>query len=203
MLLDNLPQVYLAPMATRQPEMFYGTSLPDGDGAVGAVNFKLAAIGSTYERYVTANHTQLWKKVKNDARDDDWFNVRGVICQRLVYADFTDSTGTTGTKSLNATLPVGAYYDKAYVDAVTGFTGDTTATIQISGGISVTADVDGYTTGTPSVFTTASTVTVGVPSGVRTVETAGIPLVTITKGSDWGTGTTGALTVTLVYSGGR
>lgn len=179
---------------TTQPELFWGTGAPDTNST-----FTSKAIGSNYWRYVTANHTQRYVKVKNDSRADDWALYEGIISQYLVYADFTDGGGAAGTKSLNGTIPVGAYLDKAQVHNVTGFTGDTTAVIIISGGVDVTTDTDGYMTGTPSVFTTATAVTVGVPSGVRTVTTAGIPLVTITKGSDWGTGTAGALTVTLYY----
>ena len=177
------------------PGLWMNTAGVDGDRPP----WSRAPLGSIYWRQATANHQQQYIKVKHDALDDDWVLVEGIICQRLVYADFTDSTGTTGTKVLNGTIPVGAYLDKAQVHNVTGFTGDSTATIQISGGVDVTTDVDGYTTGTPSVFTTAAAVTVGVPSGVRTVTTAGAPVVTITKGTDWGTGSTGALTVTLFY----
>jgi len=177
-----------------QPEIFWGTDAPAAEST-----FTAKAVGSIYHRYVTANHTQMYKKAKNDGLADDYALIEGVISQRLVYADFTDGGGAAGTKSLNGTIPVGAYLDKAQVHNVTGFTGDTTAVIIISGGVDVTTDTDGYMTGTPSVFTTAAAVTVGVPSGVRTVTTAGIPLVTITKGSDWGAGTAGALTVTLFY----
>jgi hypothetical protein len=154
--------------------------------------------GATQWREVTANQQELIIKVKDDGRDDDWVVTEGIICERLVYTDFVDS-GTTGTATLNGTIPVGAYLDKAQVQNVTAFDGDTTATIQISGGVDG-ADVDGYTTGTPSVFATADAVVVGVPSGVRTVTTAFIPEVVITSTADFtNVSADGALTVTLFY----
>lgn len=199
MQLVNSKQYGHHPLEGLRMEFLYGTVRPDGDGRAGEVNWKAAAKGTRYFAQLTDNQSEEYVKVKNDGADNDWVLVNGVISQSLVYADFTDSTSTTGTKELNGTIPVGAYLEKAQVQDVTGFTGDTTATIQISGGVDVTTDVDGYTTGTPSVFTTAAAVVVGVPSGVRTVTTEGEPVVTITKGSDWGTGTAGALTVTLFY----
>jgi hypothetical protein len=178
-----------------QPGLWANSAAVDGDRPP----WSRAPLGASFWRRASANHQQQYLKVKDDARDDDWVLVEGIISERFAYTDFADGGTTTGTVSVNGTIPVGAYLDKAQVHNVTGFTGDTSATIQISGGVDVTTDVDGYTTGTPSVFTTASAVTVGVPSGVRTVTTAGIPLITITSGSDWGLVTAGALTVTLFY----
>jgi hypothetical protein len=177
------------------PGLWADTAAGDGDRPP----WSRATLGSIYWRRVTENHQQQYIKVKDGARDDDWVLVQGIICQRLVKANFTDVT-TTGTVSLNGTIPVGAYLDKAQVHNVVAFSGDTTATITISGGVDVTTDVDGYMTGTPSVFTTADAVTVGVPSGVRTVTTAGIPAVVITTTADFtNVSAAAALTVTLFY----
>lgn len=178
---------------TDQPSLFWGTSAPDATSTYTSHN-----TGTQYWRTVTANHQQRYIKAKNSGTADDWVLFEGIICQSLVYADFTGS-GAAGTKSLNATIPVGAYLDKAQVSNITGFSGNTSAVVIISGGVDVTTDTDGYMTGTPDVFTTVVSLTIGVPSGVRTVTTAGIPLVTITKATTWATGTAGALTVTLFY----
>lgn len=177
-----------------QPHVKWGSDAPSTSSF-----FALLPVGASYWRKVTDNQVEHYTKTKNDGLADDYTLVDGVISQRLLYADFTDGGSTAGTKTLNGIIPVGAYIDHASVRNVTGFTGDSSATIQISGGVDVVTDVDGYSTGTPSVFTTAGAIAIGVPSGVRTVTTAGAPKVTITKGSDWGAGTAGALTVTCFY----
>jgi hypothetical protein len=177
------------------PGHWAGKTAPDGD----RTPWSKAPLGSVYSLYLTDNQQEQYLKVKNDGRDDDWVVTEGVICQRLLYTQFTDGLSTSGTKSLNGTLPVGAYLDKAQVSNVTGFTGDTSAVVTISGGVDVTTDVDGYMTGTPSVFTTVAGLVVGVPSGVRTVTTAGIPLVTVTSAADFTNVAAGAMTVTLFY----
>jgi uncharacterized protein YdeI (BOF family) len=182
-----------------QVELLTGDFAVDGDATVKGVNFADAVVGSEYWYKVNANHVQKYVKVSDNNRDDDWVIYEGIIHQRVTKPEFTDVT-TTGTLSLNATIPVGAYLEKANVRNVVAFSGDTTATIQISGGVDVTTDVDGYTTGTPSIFATADAVVVGVPSGVRTVTTAGAPLVTITSTADFtNVSAAGAMTITLFY----
>jgi hypothetical protein len=184
-----------------QVELLTGDFAVDGDNTVRLVNFADAAVGSTYWYKVTDNHVQRVVKVGDENRDDDWVVAEGIISQRLVYADFTAVT-TTGTVALNGTIPVGAYTEKCNVRNLTGFSGDVTATITVSGGVDGT-DVDGYMTGTPSVFTTAAVVVMGVPSAAsaaRTVTTAFAPTVVITKSTtSFATGTAGALTVTCFY----
>jgi hypothetical protein len=192
---DLYPQFVQSGTYGSIPTHWVGKSAVDGD----AGPWLIAPRGSTYGYQLTDNQQELYQKVKHDARDDDWVLIQGTICQRILRADFTDGGSTAGTKAVNGTLPIGAYYEKAQVYDVTGFTGDTSAVITISGGVDVTTDVDGYMTGTPSVFTTTVGLTVGVPSGVRTVTTAGIPVVTVTSAADFTNVAAGALTVTLFY----
>jgi hypothetical protein len=182
-----------------QVELLTGDFAVDGTTTVRLVNFADAVVGSEYWCAVNDNHVQKYIKVSDNNRTDDWVLTEGIIHQRLSYTDFTDGGSTAGTKSLNGTIPVGAYLEKAQVRNLTGFTGDTTATIIISGGVDVVTDTDGYMTGTPSVFTTATALTIGVPSGVRTVTTAGAPLVTVTSGSDFTLVVAGAMTITCFY----
>jgi hypothetical protein len=183
-----------------QVELLTGDFAVDGDATVRQVNFADAVVGSEYWYAVTDNHVQKYIKVKDGNRDDDWVLVEGIICQRVLKADFTDVT-TTGTKVLNGTIPVGAYLEKANVDGVVAFSGDTSATIIISGGVDG-LDTDGYMTGTPSLFAVTGTAVVGVPSGVRTVTTAFAPTIVITSAADFtNVNAAAALTVTLFYKG--
>jgi hypothetical protein len=82
---------------------------------------------------------------------------------------------------------------------VTGFAGDTTATIIVGDG----SDTDRYMTGTPSVFATAAVgVESGVPSGSKLITTANRPTVTVTTSTDFGLAVTngsGRVTVSIYY----
>jgi hypothetical protein len=177
-----------------QPSLFWANGIvPDTNSTYTGQN-----IGTNFWNKVSANHIQKYVKVKNDARADDWVLTDGLICQRITYTQFTDGGSTSGTKVLNATIPVGAYLDKAQVANVTGFAGDTSAVVVISGGVDGT-DADGYMTGTPDVFTTVVSLTIGVPSGVRTVTTAFAPTVKVTSAADFTNVSAGAMTVTLFY----
>jgi hypothetical protein len=181
-----------------QVELLTGDFAVDGDATVRLVNFADAVVGSTYWRQITDNHVQRCVKVKDGNLDSDWVVAEGIICQRITKSMFTDVT-TTGTYAVNGTLPVGAYIEKANVDEVVAFSGDTSATIIISGGVDGT-DVDGYMTGTPSLFAVTGTAVVGVPSGVRTVTTAFAPTIVITSTADFtNVNTLAELTVTLFY----
>ena len=104
-------------------------------------------------------------KVRGYFRIGDSEKARYVTYQQSVaIADFTDGGSTTGTLALTASIPAGALYVSSLITAIIGFAGDTTATIQIGDG----SDVDRYTTGTPTVFTTAAAgVDLGVPSGTK------------------------------------
>lgn len=118
------------------------------------------------------------------------------IYQTVSYDDFTDGGSTTGTFTLTeGTIPVGAYVDFAIVKDVTGFAGDTSATLQIGDG----SDVDRYSTGTPSVFSTADAINVGVPSGIKHHTAAKSVVLTVTSGADFTSVSAGQLTVAVHY----
>lgn len=117
--------------------------------------------------------------------------------QTITRAQFTDGGGTSGTKDLNVSIPAGAVFVRSLITDLTGFTGDTSATIIIgvTGG-----DTDRYSTGTPSVFTTAAAgADLGAPSGTLWHTAAATPTVLITGGSDFTLITAGAVTVTLFW----
>jgi hypothetical protein len=122
---------------------------------------------------------------------------RVVAYQETVsYDDFTDGGAAVGTLDLATTIPAGAVFLRSLVTGITGFAGDTSATLTIGDG----TDVDRYNTGTPSVFATAAAgVDMGAPSGTAWHTAAKTPKLTITSGSDWGAVNAGALTVTLFW----
>jgi len=78
---------------------------------------------------------------------------------------------------------------------VTGFAGDTSATITIGDG----TDADRYNTGTPSVFATATDIDAGAVSGTAYHAAAATPTLIVTSGSDFGAVTAGSVTITIFY----
>lgn len=123
-----------------------------------------------------------------------------VIEQHYVStADLTDGGGTTGTYDLPTTISAGSVFQAALVTSITGFAGDTTATIQVGDG----TDVDRYNTGTPDVFASAlEGVACGQPSGTAWHNQDETVTVTITSATDIGlviADGNGFLQLTLVW----
>jgi len=87
------------------------------------------------------------------------------ITQTVLYSQFTDGGGASGTFTLtDGVIPAGATVLFSAVQDIVGFTGNVSAVITIGDG----TDVDRYNTGTPSVFATADEgISVGVPSGTQ------------------------------------
>ena len=112
----------------------------------------------------------------------------------ILYTDFTDNEDATGTYTCKITLPVGFFIERCWLTNVTGFAGDSTATITVGDG----SDVDRLNTGTPSVFTAADAIDLGAPSGTQLVATAFKPVIIITEDSDWGDVAAGALTIKIM-----
>lgn len=111
------------------------------------------------------------------------------------YTAFTDGGGAAGTYTYTSSIPKGAVVTRTMITAVTGFAGDTSATVTIGDG----TDVDRYNTGTPNVFATATDIDAGAVSGTAYHSAAKAPVVTITSGADWGSVTAGSITVTIFY----
>lgn len=119
----------------------------------------------------------------------------GYVEQRVLLSDFTDGGAAVGTLVLDEGIPVGAYVLNTLLTDVTGFAGDTSCTLTVGDG----TDADRYNTGTPSIFTTANMVDMGVPSGTKPHAAAKNVTLTATSGSDWGAVTAGAFTIRIVY----
>lgn len=109
----------------------------------------------------------------------------------VLYSDFTDGGATAGTYTCKFELPVNFWIDRCILTDVTGFTNDTSAVITVGDG----TDVDRLNTGTPSVFTTATIIDLGLPSGTRGVSTAFKPVLTVTTAADFTSVNAGALTI--------
>jgi hypothetical protein len=116
--------------------------------------------------------------------------------ETILFSQFTDGGGASGTLNLSTSIPAGARYAFTLITAITGFTGDTSAVIIIGDG----TDTDRYNTGTPSVFTTAAAgVDMGVASGTAWHTAAKTPVVTVTSAADFTAVVAGAATLTLFY----
>lgn len=116
--------------------------------------------------------------------------------ETVLFSQFTDGGSTVGTLNLGISIPAGAVFARSMITAITGFTGDTSATLTIGDG----SDVDRYNTGTPSVFTTAAAgADLGAPSGTLWHTAAATPKLTVTSNADFTSVVAGQATVTLFY----
>lgn len=120
----------------------------------------------------------------------------GRLSQRLVKADFAD-VAATGTAVLSGTIPAGAYVVRTVLTDVVAFSGDVSAVVTIGDGV----DVDRYNTGTPSVFTSAAALDVGVPSGtaVHAVAEDGVTVIVTTAADFTAVSALAAMTVNIYY----
>lgn len=174
------------------PETWTGTQAVDGD----ALPWAAAPVGSLYSYYnATTGTTRVYHKRLNNLRDDDWGQISGCIQKRITRAIMTDGGSTAGTYTLTETIPAGAFVTQTLLSDVTGFTGDTSATITVGDG----TDVDRYNTGTPDMFTTAVMIAAGVPSGAKEHIAAKAPVVTITSAADFTNVAAGAFTLKIFY----
>lgn len=129
--------------------------------------------------------------------NDGTLTSRGIktVTETFTLSDFTDGGGASGTVDFTDSLPVGAVVLRTLIEDVTGFAGDTSATVTIGDG----TDVDRYSTGTPSVFTTIASVDAGAPSGTVFHAAAKTPKVTVTSATDFTSVTAGSITVSIIY----
>jgi hypothetical protein len=122
-----------------------------------------------------------------------------VYQETIAVEDFTDNDDDTGEIDLSTTIPAGAVFARTTIHGISGFAGDTSATIQVGDG----SDPDRYNTGTPNVFAEAEEgVDMGVPSGTEFHDTEATPTVTVTTNSDFTSCKSdggGEATLTLYY----
>lgn len=191
--MKNAPERWEAGIEGPSPHEWYGLATPSGASGPWLV----APVGSMYfQRSNTAGvSTKVWTKGKNDGRDDDWVLGMRCLSVTITRAMMTDGGSTTGTYDLAEQIPAGAWVLQALLVNVTGFTGNTSATIQIGD----TSTVARYSTGTPSVFTTAAAIDPGVPSGTKIHTAAATVRVTITGATDFTAISAGQLTLRIYY----
>lgn len=175
----------------QNPQIRWGTAAPDGD----AEPWKSLPVGSLYMYAQSAAIRKWYTKRANNSRDDDWSLGLHCLQQRVSFSDFTDGGSAAGTLALTETIPVGAWVQQVILQNVTGFTGDTSAVMTIGDG----SDVDRYNTGTPSVFTTANAIDMGVPSGTKIHTAAATVTLTVTSNADFTSVAAGAATVRIYY----
>lgn len=192
----NRPDQNHDPRNGKMHDLFSGKVGESVSTPTGAVwPWKDAPIGSMH-LYQGAGLAHVYVKAKDNNANNDWAVPIGVISQTVSYSDFTDGGAALGTLALTPTIPAGATVLGCHVTDVTGFTGDVSAalTVGIAGG-----DVDRYNTGTPSVFTTATWIDMGVPSGTVTHTAAATVTLHVTTNADFTSVAAGALTVRIFY----
>lgn len=192
MHLEPEPRFWESGTAGRAPVLWYGSNAVDGD----AYPWIQAPRGSIYA--ITGSQARYFVKLENAGHDSDWSMLGGMgtIVQRIARADFTDGGSTSGTLTLDGTIPAGAYVLRAVIQDVTGFTGDTSAALIIGDG----SDTDRYVTAsTVDVFTTVVAKDGGTPSGTAVHVLAKTPVVTITSAADFTNVTAGAATIKIFY----
>lgn len=121
-----------------------------------------------------------------------------VLTQTVAFGDFTDGGGATGTLTMTGSVPAEAIILGTKVTVTTAFSGGTavSAVLQIGDGV----DVDRYMTGTPDIFTGATTpIATGVPSGAVVMEAANQPVLTVTENADYTQFADGELVVNIYY----
>ena len=125
------------------------------------------------------------------------------VAQWCSYSDFTDGGSTAGTLALSNTIPAGSFVLGTKVRVTTGFTGDTSCTLDIGDGSD--ADVFSYTT--HNIYTAADNLMEGADSssggstgcGLVPISTATTVTITATSATDWGLVTAGKMLVEIFY----
>lgn len=189
MIINNHAEYYQPALSTSVPGLTQGSDIVSTDSF-----FTSQSLGSKYFRTVPGGY-EVWTKVANDGLATDWIG-EGAIADTFGYADMTDGGSTTGTFVMTGDVPAKSFAHSAVITNLTGFTGDTTATVQVGDG----SDVDRYSTGTPSVLTSLAYLSLGAVSGTATHAAAVTsPTVTITGAADFTSVSAGEATVIIYY----
>ncbi|MHA2063741.1 MAG: hypothetical protein ACXABY_05080 [Candidatus Thorarchaeota archaeon] len=125
------------------------------------------------------------------------------VGQWVTYDQFTDGGGAAGTLALSKVIPAGSFVLGSKVRVTTGFTGDTTAVLDIGDG----SDADLFSLTTHNVLAAASNLVEGAAAGTASDSYSGIvPIasdatvtLTVTGASDFGLITAGKMYVEVFY----
>jgi hypothetical protein len=125
------------------------------------------------------------------------------VAQIVKYSDFTDGGGASGTLTLNKQIPAGSFVLGSKVTVKTGFTGDTTAVMDIGDG----SDEDLFSYTTHNILAAAENLVEGCDSaaagntgtGIVPIAAATSVVLTVTGASDFGSITAGEMLVEVYY----
>ena len=118
-----------------------------------------------------------------------------LVSQTLNYGDFTDNGDATGYIDFDSDLPEGAIPIGWKADVTEGFTGDTTAVLQVG----KSGNVDAFTADTTKSCLAVDKVRSAVLAAECACDAATTPRVTVTGASDFGNISAGVMTVTIFY----
>lgn len=174
----------------------------EDSGADGLENQKVAkttspeeAIGTVVKRYGSAT-TRVKVRLKAKVLPHTDGPRVEAITENLVLADFTDGGATTGTATLATQIPAGALVLGWKATVATGFTGDTTAVIQVG----VTGDADRFSSVVTNSVLAAGTVGANAQGAANAYCAAATSvLVTVTGAADFTSVAAGNLDLTIYY----
>lgn len=134
---------------------------------------------------------------QDEASSSDGFPlIRKITSQTLDFDDFTDNDNTTGYIDITPQLPAGALPIGYKAVVGTGFTGDTTATIQVG----VSGDIDRFSLNTDqSVLAPASVGSLAATDAADGMNAAQTIRVTVTGAADFSSITAGSMVVEVYY----
>jgi len=121
---------------------------------------------------------------------------RKLVSQTLDFGDFTDNGDATGYIDFTTgTIPAASIVVGWKAVVATGFTGDTTAVIEVG----KSGDSDAYSADATQSVLAAATVGSAAKEAMAFVAAATTPRVTVTGAADFGSISSGSMTVTLYY----
>ena len=121
---------------------------------------------------------------------------RKLVSQTLDFGDFTDNGDATGYIDFTTgTIPAASIVVGWKAVVATGFTGDTTAVIEVG----INGDTDAYSADAAQSVLAAATVGSAALALEGFVGAAATPRVTVTGTADWGSVAAGSMTVTVYY----
>lgn len=126
------------------------------------------------------------------------FESVAALTQTFAFGGFTDGGSTSGHVDFSNTIPAGAVILGWKAVTATGFTGDTSAVIQVG----VSGDVDRFSAQTTgSVFAAGTVGSLSLAADAADAINAAVtPRVTVTSGSDFGSVSAGSTTVSVFYT---
>lgn len=120
----------------------------------------------------------------------------GRVSRTMAFSDFTDNTNATGYCDITTQIPAGALVLGWKAVTTTGFTGDTTAVIQVG----IAGGVGNYSTTTNGSVAGAGTVGSASVLATSFCAAATTARVTVTGGADFTSISAGSMTVTVFYA---